>query len=344
MKALQPIRYFLDATAEPLLGNFLRQAPEHFSHTAPDSADVIIFGSDKLDYLKASTLFQQYRRKCICVSDADLPTYRLPGLYASNARSIRTSRRALTTSYFLAEANRPNLEIAQAASRTWPKQYLYSFLGGSTSWTRKMLFRMAPSRNDVIIEATDQYRHWEDGSFEQQKSFRERYARIMASSKFALCPRGAGTSSFRLFEAMSLGVAPVIISDRWVPIGGIDWSFALFVPERRLRHLDRIVRNYEGEFEARGIEARRIYQDRLAKTNVHAWTHSQIVDLIAAYDPRREAMLDILFPAMDAVMTLERGVYHVLKHATLRFFSITGLPLPIKLNRPLESQIKARGK
>ena len=55
---------------------------------------------------------------------------------------------------------------------------------------------------------------------------------IMTDSKFALCPRGYGETSFRMYEAIDCGVVPVCISDRqWIPLdfcNGIE-AFAVIV-------------------------------------------------------------------------------------------------------------------
>ena len=53
-----------------------------------------------------------------------------------------------------------------------------------------------------------------------------RYCNLMASSKFALCPRGYGKTSFRLYEAMELGCVPVYITDmKWLPYADvINWN------------------------------------------------------------------------------------------------------------------------
>lgn len=42
------------------------------------------------------------------------------------------------------------------------------------------------------------------------------YCRIIASSKFTLCPRGFGPTSFRIQEALQFGSIPVYISDEFV--------------------------------------------------------------------------------------------------------------------------------
>lgn len=49
---------------------------------------------------------------------------------------------------------------------------------------------------------------------------------VMCRSVFALCPRGYGKTSFRLYEAMQLGCVPVYIYDEpWLPYSdAIDWN------------------------------------------------------------------------------------------------------------------------
>lgn len=49
----------------------------------------------------------------------------------------------------------------------------------------------------------------------QNHSLRD-YCQIMARSKYALCPRGYGQSSFRIQEAIDMGAIPVYISDEFV--------------------------------------------------------------------------------------------------------------------------------
>jgi hypothetical protein len=49
----------------------------------------------------------------------------------------------------------------------------------------------------------------------QRHSLRE-YCKILARSKFALCPRGYGPTSFRIMEALQYGAIPVYISDNFI--------------------------------------------------------------------------------------------------------------------------------
>ena len=71
---------------------------------------------------------------------------------------------------------------------------------------------------------------------------RARYVGSIKDSAFVLCPRGGGTSTFRLFETMMLGRVPVILSDQWVPRVGPDWeSFSLRVMERDVSKVPRLL-------------------------------------------------------------------------------------------------------
>jgi hypothetical protein len=55
----------------------------------------------------------------------------------------------------------------------------------------------------------------------------KQYSELICSSKFSLCPRGYGTSSFRTYEVMKLGSIPIIINSgkEWRPFSNhINWD------------------------------------------------------------------------------------------------------------------------
>ena len=67
------------------------------------------------------------------------------------------------------------------------------------------------------------------------------YGDVLSSSKFAICPRGYGTGSIRLLEALKAGVAPVVISDEWIPPGDPLWQeFCLTLPEADIHQLENV--------------------------------------------------------------------------------------------------------
>lgn len=77
------------------------------------------------------------------------------------------------------------------------------------------------------------------------------FEHAMQSSYFALCPRGYGKTSFRLYEAIQMGCIPVYISDEhWLPANK-PWSrFCVIVKENEISSipmaLDKILKtNYD---------------------------------------------------------------------------------------------------
>jgi len=66
------------------------------------------------------------------------------------------------------------------------------------------------------------------------------YRDLMSRTKYGLCPRGYGKTSFRLYEMFSMGVVPVYIyDDPWIPYADeLDWSlFCVLCPEREIDFL-----------------------------------------------------------------------------------------------------------
>jgi xylogalacturonan beta-1,3-xylosyltransferase len=70
------------------------------------------------------------------------------------------------------------------------------------------------------------------------------FRRLMLRSWFALCPRGFGPASFRIYEALQLGCIPVIISDkyRYPYADEVDWSeFSVHVREHDIKRIPKIL-------------------------------------------------------------------------------------------------------
>ena len=93
------------------------------------------------------------------------------------------------------------------------------------------------------------------------------FVNLMLDSYIALCPRGTGGQSFRMYEAMQIGTVPLYISDvdcrpfrNW-----IDWDIcSLYVPtaEGLNDYLESLV-PYKDKLLKMGELARRTYFDHL---------------------------------------------------------------------------------
>lgn len=70
---------------------------------------------------------------------------------------------------------------------------------------------------------------------------------LCSKSKFTLCPRGYGKTSFRLYEAMQLGSVPVYISDEhYLPWADeLDWDqFCVIIKPEQIESLKDILESY----------------------------------------------------------------------------------------------------
>ena len=86
-----------------------------------------------------------------------------------------------------------------------------------------------------------------------------------------------------------MGRPPVIISDEWVPVAGLDWNqFAVFVEERHLRHLPAILREREPDWENMAQRAREAYESwfRRDAYAVNALHHISAIQRNRTHDER----------------------------------------------------------
>lgn len=70
----------------------------------------------------------------------------------------------------------------------------------------------------------------------------EEYCGLMARSKFTLCPRGYGKTSFRICEALQYNSVPVYISDDFIFPGNKVMDYAVVIDAGNARNIDRILR------------------------------------------------------------------------------------------------------
>jgi hypothetical protein len=141
-----------------------------------------------------------------------------------------------------------------------PQRSLFSFRGNRRAHSvRRKLFELYGTfpEASLVDVSTKFHAH----TPEQKAAF----ITDVLASKFVLCPRGAGPATYRLFEVMSLGRCPVIISDDWVPIKGIDWSkCSVFVREREIAQIPSMLRNRKLDPEELGQNARAMWEKHFA--------------------------------------------------------------------------------
>lgn len=304
----------LQSTYDAMLDLYRQAEPKmHVLVDDSETADMILFvgrwsfyGHGVVDH----PLPRKYPEKTFVYNDDDVLAPLLPGVYASAVRPRIFRLNRLENQKFIDWRN-PNVQPMKAE-----KKYLFSFAGRSSSLLRKRLFKINFKRPDVYIEDTSYYDHWKIQPDREENQ--KRYVATLAASGFALCPKGASSGSYRLFEVMEMGIAPVIISDRYILPNGPDWdSFALCVPERRIADLAEVVEAHAYEAEERGRLARKAYEEWFASPKVF----NHIVSLCERIKARRrvpERWVQPFWRLMLLKLRLVRGVREVLRTAILK--------------------------
>jgi hypothetical protein len=228
----------------------------------PDEADLIIFAENDHGVgvlgteVRAHPLVRKFRDKCFMYNASDTPLPFLPGIYSSIERRWYQPERVRSGHYLSSHITVPPLLSVET------RDLLFSFVGaGNNASVRRRVLGLRHSRafcEDTSAHAQTVWHHGKDAI----DRFAHSYAQVLARTKFALCPRGVGASSMRVFESMRAGCVPVIISDAWVPPTGPDWSaFSIRVPEATVEAIPAILEAADSTSEAMGLRARRAWED-----------------------------------------------------------------------------------
>jgi hypothetical protein len=141
-------------------------------------------------------------------------------------------------------------------------RYLFSFVGRSAN---------APAVRRAVLGLRCDRALLRD-SWSGQHDGDAAYSSILQESKFVICPRGIGPSTWRVFEAMRTGRSPVIISDEWCPPPGPRWEeFAVIVPESRVSDIPERLLALEPRAEEMGFRAWEEWQRNFSLDTAFTW-------------------------------------------------------------------------
>lgn len=123
-------------------------------------------------------------------------------------------------------------------------KYFLSFVGSfETHIIRRKINDINFQRKDIVIKDTGGW-HFYNPSVEKE----EFYIDTLKNSLFALCPRGTGHGTIRLFESLASKTIPVIISDNYLlPFGLEDNKNCILVKEQDIMKIEEILCNVSNE-------------------------------------------------------------------------------------------------
>jgi hypothetical protein len=237
----------------------------------PEVADIIIFvehhpGHDPYFFqVLKHPLYKLYRDKCYLYHDNDFHLTLIPTISPSVCRT--TFNKKLHFPYQYLEQISLNPYVEYNPNKIFEKKHLFSFVGASRTYPliREKIIQLF--QGDENIHDTKNSNSWELNEIDRDLYFKN-YAKTLFQSKFILCPRGIGPSSYRHFESMKLGIAPVIISDEWIEIEGIDWkSCSIRIKEKDVSEIYNILASRENEYLELGVNARKNYEKFMSFEN-----------------------------------------------------------------------------
>lgn len=239
------------------------QLGNHTLCASAEEADIILFVENTHfdDYLfsrvRKHPLVQKFPEKAFMYNEADKPWSALPGLYCAMPRRFFQPNKQVSFPYL----HTPNDFIKDVHTWDVEKRWLFSFVGSTSHRCRRDVIALANTSKGV--QDTSEFNVW-DCTVDTKAAQGKNFAQTMAESHFMLCPRGIGTSSFRLFETLEAGRAPVIIADQWVPSPHINWDFAVRVDENNIKSIPSLLRSLANEADDRGAAARAAWESAYA--------------------------------------------------------------------------------
>lgn len=125
-------------------------------------------------------------------------------------------------------------------TETKDKDIFCSFVGSMTHPIRMKMLDVLVDNKDYVLKP----KHW---TLDVNDNRKELFLDITKRSKYSLCPRGYGTTSFRLYEAMQLNCVPVYISDNFhLPFDEnyVNWGdISILINSKEIDDIDEILKS-----------------------------------------------------------------------------------------------------
>ena len=126
----------------------------------------------------------------------------------------------------------PNIDDTQ-------KMIFCSFVGSTTNPIRNYSLSLLHNKEGYLINAF----HWNATVSNEQQNL---FYNVMSQSRFSLCPRGYGATSYRLYEAIQMGSIPVYVSDKhltpWDDV--LNWKeFCVVIDQNTIPNIDTILKS-----------------------------------------------------------------------------------------------------
>lgn len=243
---------------DPILGRPFSHNLHRIDYTEDhNEADAILLHLDYLECdrdfsrLSNTNLYKKYGDKCFCLAMHDNPNFAykdsactkficqpLMGPAENSARKIIPI--PLTMRHFEHEMIKDTFFIKEC--RASKKVNNFCFAGQTGYANRDKIFNYNLPKFDK--ERTKPI--WHIKNKEERIKLNKNFCKRLSLSKFSFAPRGAGSSSFRLYQSMMSGTVPVISGMEDFPFKeDVDWnSFSILKTADPLELLEKTESEY----------------------------------------------------------------------------------------------------
>ena len=256
----------------------------------PRRADFILFVDSEEPYLGdvlRAPLFRACEERSYVHNVNDAAVAVLPGMYPDIQGPPRLPDLQLGAFYLRCFDNQALLP----RDETWSPKYLFSFVGNvSTAPAVRGRILALPPKDALLMNRSSGLR---DDDLD--------YVGTLRASKFVLCPRGLGPTSWRFYETMMAGRVPVIVSDGWVPARELDWpSFSLRVAESDIASIPALCAANESRAAEMGRRARDEWERCCSLQQTFGWIGRRLRELREArsrtpFHARREFLRELRY-------------------------------------------------
>jgi hypothetical protein len=241
---------------------------KHKLTNSAEEADIILFIGSRFLYhfdISSSEYYRRFPEKCLVYDLQDYTLPRIPGIY-TDIPSYLHDIPLYKTGFYIQVSYKDHISYEDFSDC----KYLFSFAGSS---------KTSPIVRQKILDLDHPRAFLKDTSKASAVNSKD-YADLLRMSKFILCPRGISASSYRCFEAMKAGRAPVIIADNWVEPPGIDWdSFSIRVPESEIHKIPDILEEFETKAEMMGEKAIENWENNFSLESGFNWLVDSCLDI-----------------------------------------------------------------
>jgi hypothetical protein len=174
-----------------------------------------------------------------------------------------------------------NSNVSFKINNIHERKYLTSFIGAYDykcyiSTIRLQIFDIFLNYEDCYVYRTNKW-HFNDVVYKNKLvgeiTSSENYIQTLSESKFSLCPSGSGSNSIRLWESLSYGSIPVILSDGHVlpKLKNVNWEdFVIIWKESEIKDLYKYLKNFDKnkmlQMSNKGVE---MFHEYFSKDTMH---------------------------------------------------------------------------